>query len=36
MIAVAIEAGCQAFLTNDALLRRVGELRILVLEDLEV
>lgn len=35
-LAVAREAGCEAFLTNDLTLRRVTELRILVLDDLEV
>jgi predicted nucleic acid-binding protein len=34
-LAVAREAGCEAFLTNDLTLRRVTELRILVLDDLE-
>ena len=33
--ACAIEAGCDAFLTNDLALRRVTELRILVLDELE-
>lgn len=35
-LAVAWEAGCEAFLTNDLTLRRVTELRILMLDDLEV
>ncbi len=35
-LAVAREAGCEAFLTNDLTLRRVTELRILVLDELEV
>ena len=35
-VATAIEAGCDAFLTNDKGLRRVTELNILVLEDLTV
>ena len=35
-IATALEAGCDAFLTNDKGLRRVTELNILVLEDLTV
>ena len=33
-IATAIGAGCDAFLTNDGGLRRVTELRIIVLDDL--
>ena len=33
-IAIAIVAGCQAFLTNDTALKRVGELRILILSEL--
>ena len=35
-LATAIEAGCQAFLTNDLDLRRVEEIRILALDDLEL
>jgi predicted nucleic acid-binding protein len=35
-VAAAIIAGCDAFLTNDARLSRVTELRVLVLDDLEV
>ncbi len=35
-IAAALQAGCQAFLTNDRGLLRVTELRVLVLDDLEV
>jgi predicted nucleic acid-binding protein len=35
-IATAIEAGCEAFLSNDAGLRRVTELRVLILDDLEL
>lgn len=35
-IATALEAGCEAFLSNDAGLRRVTELRMLILEDLEL
>jgi len=35
-IAAAIKAGCDAFLTNDAALKRVTELIILVLDELEV
>jgi predicted nucleic acid-binding protein len=35
-IAAALDANCEAFLTNDAALRRVTELRVLVLDDLEL
>jgi predicted nucleic acid-binding protein len=35
-VATALEAGCQAFLTNDMGLKRVSEIRVLVLDDLEV
>jgi predicted nucleic acid-binding protein len=35
-LAVALEAGCEAFLCNDGGLRRVTELRVLVLDDLEL
>ena len=35
-LAVAIEEGCEAFLTNDRRLARVTELRVLVLDDLEL
>ncbi|MBI3946163.1 MAG: PIN domain-containing protein [Armatimonadetes bacterium] len=35
-IAAALAAGCQAFLTNDGTLGRVADLRILVLDDLEL
>lgn len=35
-IAVALNAGCQAFLTNDIALKRVTELRVLVLDELTV
>lgn len=35
-IAAALDAGCQAFLTNDANLKRVSELTVLVLDELEV
>lgn len=35
-LAVALESGCQAFLTNDILLKRVTELRVLVLDELSV
>lgn len=33
-VAVALRAGCDAFLTNDMGLRRVAEIRMLVLDDL--
>jgi len=32
-VAIALAAGCEAFLTNDAMFRRVTELRVLVLDD---
>ncbi len=35
-VATAIVAGCEAFLTNDQMLRRVTELNVLVLTDLEI
>jgi predicted nucleic acid-binding protein len=35
-IATALEAGCEGFLSNDAGLRRVTELRVLILDDLEL
>ncbi|MFL5800691.1 MAG: type II toxin-antitoxin system VapC family toxin [Roseiflexaceae bacterium] len=35
-IAAALHAGCEAFLTNDALLKRVTELRVLTLDELEL
>jgi predicted nucleic acid-binding protein len=35
-IATAIAANCQVLLTNDAQLKRVTELRVLVLSELEV
>ena len=35
-VATALEAGCEAFLCNDADLRRITELRVLVLDDLEL
>jgi predicted nucleic acid-binding protein len=34
-LALALQAGCEAFLTNDLTLRRVTELRVLVLDELE-
>jgi predicted nucleic acid-binding protein len=35
-VTTALAAGCEAFLTNDATLKRITELRVLVLSDLEV
>jgi predicted nucleic acid-binding protein len=35
-VAVAIEERCEAFLTNDRRLARITELRVLVLDDLEL
>jgi predicted nucleic acid-binding protein len=35
-VAVVLEAGCQAFLTNDIALKRITELRVLVLDELEL
>jgi predicted nucleic acid-binding protein len=35
-IAAALAAGCDAFLTNDAALKRVSKLTILMLDELEV
>jgi predicted nucleic acid-binding protein len=35
-IAAAVSSGCEAFVTNDSKLQRVSELRILVLDNLEV
>jgi predicted nucleic acid-binding protein len=35
-VATAIEAGCDAFLTNDLDLRRIAEIRVLALDDLEL
>jgi predicted nucleic acid-binding protein len=35
-VATALEAGCQAFLTNDLGLKRVSEIRILMLDELEL
>ena len=35
-IATALEFNCQAFLTNDKQLQRVTELRVLVLDELEL
>jgi predicted nucleic acid-binding protein len=36
LIATAIMAGCDAFLTNDKRLKQVTEIKVLVLEDLEL
>jgi predicted nucleic acid-binding protein len=35
-LGAALSAGCEAFLTNDHDLRRVTDLRVLVLEELEL
>lgn len=35
-VAVAIAAGCEAFLTNDVTLRRVTELHVLLLDELDI
>jgi predicted nucleic acid-binding protein len=35
-IAAALEVGCQGFLTNDRLLKRVDELRVLLLDELDL
>lgn len=35
-LAVALHSGCEAFLTNDEDLRRVKDLRVVILEDLEI
>jgi predicted nucleic acid-binding protein len=35
-IAAALAAGCEAFLTNDTAIKRVNELRVLVLSELRV
>jgi predicted nucleic acid-binding protein len=35
-LAVAIEERCEAFLTNDRRLARVTDLRVLVLDDIEL
>jgi len=35
-VATALEAGCQAFLTDDLGLKRVSEIRVLVLDELEL
>jgi len=35
-LATAIKAGCDAFLTNDATLKKVTELKVLVLSELQL
>lgn len=35
-VAAALAAGCEAFLTNDRIFRRVNELRVLLLDELEI
>jgi predicted nucleic acid-binding protein len=35
-VATALEMGCEAFLTNDNGLKRVGEIRVLILDNVEV
>lgn len=35
-VAVALKAGCDALLTNDAIFKRVQELKILLLDELEI
>lgn len=35
-LATALSAGCRAFLTNDVRLQRVGEITVLVLDELEL
>jgi predicted nucleic acid-binding protein len=35
-VATAIDAGCDAFLTNDTGIKRVHEIAVLVLDDLEL
>jgi len=35
-VATAIDAGCDAFLTNDTGIKRVQEIAVLVLDDLEL
>ena len=35
-ISAALETGCQAFLTNDIKLKRVTDLRVLILDELEL
>ena len=35
-LAVALDAGCEAFLTNDRQLQRVTEMRVLLLDELEL
>ncbi len=35
-VAIALKAGCDALLTNDAIFKRVQELKVLLLDELEV
>lgn len=35
-IAAAVESGCEAFLTNDLTIKRVQEISVLVLDELEL
>jgi predicted nucleic acid-binding protein len=35
-ISVALSAGCDAFLTNDVKLKRLTELRVLAIDELEI
>lgn len=35
-LAMALHSGCEAFLTNDEDLRHVKDLRVVILEDLEI
>ena len=35
-VAAALAAGCEAFLTNDGTFKRVTELRVLILDELEI
>jgi predicted nucleic acid-binding protein len=35
-IATAVESGCEGFLTNDLTIKRIQEIKILVLDELEL
>ncbi|MDQ3705816.1 MAG: type II toxin-antitoxin system VapC family toxin [Chloroflexota bacterium] len=35
-VGVALSVGCEAFLTNDSTMRRVSELHVLIVDDLEI
>lgn len=35
-LGTAITSGCEAFLTNDAMLRRVTEVKVIMIDDLEI